>query len=361
MNTHWSRKNPDRPQRTRTSKTRFSAKLLTGVTAIALLAAACGGSDTTAEDGLRVALLLPGIQNDNSFSQAAAEGLRDAVAADGNRAEHQSLEESIEPTDSLPAIRNFATQGFDLIIGHGIEYVDPIAELYAEFPDVDFVMVGGVLADVTPKDNVVDWLYNVQDMAYPNGVLAAHAVVGDTIGVVGGPEFDFVKTMHASFRQGVTSVNPDIKFLEGFAGDFVNVQKAAEVTTSLIDQGADLIYCSGDGVCIGSAQSASAAGVPILVGFGSQEETAPDVYISATVIRLSDTYQMFFDQVRSGEFGNAFFPGSIQNGGIEVLPVNMDATVETAKSLEELKQIQDELLSSVTAGEFEIPFPFPPS
>ena len=311
------------------------------------------------DEGLRVALLLPGIKNDNSFSQAAAEGLLDAVAADGNIAEYQMLEEIIEPTDSLPALRGFASRGFDLIIGHGIEYVDPIMELYSEFPDVDFAMTGGVLVEgADPQDNVVDWLYNVQDMAYPNGIMAAHAIIGDTIGIVGGPEFDFVKVMHASFQQGAASINPDIQFLEGFAGDFVNVQKAAEVATSLIDQGADLIYCSGDGICIGAAQSASAAGVPILVGFGSQYETAPDVYLGATVIRLSDLFRTYFDTVRDGTFGNAFYPGSIQNGGIEVLPINTDATVETAASLEELQQILDDFVAGVISGEIQIPFPF---
>ena len=313
----------------------------------------------SADEGLRVALLLPGIKNDNSFSQAAAEGIIDAVAADGNIAEYQILEEIIEPTDSLPAIRGFASRGFDLIIGHGIEYVDPIMELYSEFPDVDFAMTGGVLVEgADPQDNVVDWLYNVQDMAYPNGIVAANALIGDTIGIVGGPEFDFVKVMHISFQQGVASVNPDVQFLEGFAGDFVNVQKAAEVAKSLIDQGADMIYCSGDGICIGAAQSASAAGIPILVGFGSQHETAPDVYIGATVIRLSELFQTYFDTVRDGSFGNAFYPGSLQNGGIEVLPINMDATVETAKSLEELQQILDDFVAAVVSGEFVIPFPF---
>ncbi len=312
-----------------------------------------------ADEGLRVALLLPGIKNDNSFSQAAAEGIIDAVAADGNIAEYQILEEIIEPTDSLPAIRGFASRGFDLIIGHGIEYVDPIMELYSEFPDVDFAMTGGVLVEgADPQDNVVDWLYNVQDMAYPNGIVAANALIGDTIGIVGGPEFDFVKVMHISFQQGVASVNPEVQFLEGFAGDFVNVQKAAEVAKSLIDQGADMIYCSGDGICIGAAQSASAAGIPILVGFGSQYETAPDVYIGATVIRLSELFQTYFDTVRDGTFGNAFYPGSLQNGGIEVLPINMDATVETAKSLEELQQILDDFVAAVVSGEFVIPFPF---
>ncbi len=394
MNTRRTSKN--HPQRAR-----ISVKMLTGVLALALLAASCGSSDTTetspppapppasepapapppaavpapepapdpsppaapATEGreLQVALLLPGIKNDNSFSQSAAEGLIAAAAADGN-IDFRMLEEIVEPTDSLPAIRNFASQGFDLIIGHGIEYVDPIMELYGEYPDVNFVMTGGVISPgADPQDNVVDWLYNTQDMAYPNGILAAHAIVGDTIGIVGGPEFDFVKIMHLAFQQAVGSINPDINFLEGFVGDFINVQKAAEVTQSLIDQGADLIYCSGDGICIGSAQSASAAGVPLLVGFGSQMETAPDIYLSATVIRLSELFQNYFDLVRSGEFGNAFFPGSIQNGGIEVLPVNMEATVETATSLQELQQIQDDLVESVQSGEFEIPFPIPAS
>ena len=375
--------------------TRISIKLLTGVIALVLLASACGSSDdatdgevessapsptpettsppTTESAGgdestdeatagpLRVALLLPGIKNDNSFSQAAAEGLIAAAEADGNIT-YQMLEEIIEPTDSLPAIRGFASQGYDLIIGHGIEYVDPIMELYAEFPDVNFVMTGGIITEgAEAQDNVVDWLYNVQDMAYPNGILAANAIVGDTIGIVGGPEFDFVKTMHEAFRQAVTSINPDIDFLEGFVGDFINVQKAAEVTTSLIDQGADLIYCSGDGICIGAAQSASAVGIPLFVGFGSQMENAPDVYVGATVIRLSETFQEYFNLLRSGEFGNTFFPGSILNGGIEVLPINLSATVETATSLEELQQIQDEFVARVQAGEFEIPFPAPPS
>lgn len=321
-------------------------------------------------DALRVALLLPGVRNDNSFSQAAYEGLRDAVAEDGN-VETQVLEEIIDPTDSLPALRDFASQGFDLILGHGIEYVDPIQQLYEEFPDVAFSMTGGILVpgSVT-SSNVVDWLYNIQDMAYPNGILAAKAIIGDTIGIVGGPEFDFVKDMHQSFRDAALSENPDLNFLEGFAGSFIDVQAAAEVAQQLIDQGADFIYCSGDGICIGAAQTASAAGIPIAVGFGSQEQTAPDVYLSATVIRLKDLYLDFFDQVRNGTFGTpdgevhtfgeegyAFYPGGIFNAQVEVLPVNMAATVDTAVGLDELQATLDELVAQIQAGEFSIPFP----
>ena len=319
-------------------------------------------------DSIKVALLLPGVKNDNSFSQAGYEGLIAAAAADGN-IEYQVIEEVIDPTDSLPAIRDFASQGYDLIIGHGIEYVDPIQQLWAEFPDVDFAMAGGILipGSVTTP-NVADWLYNTQDMAWPNGVLTANALVGDTIGIVGGPEFDFVKGMHQSYRDAVLSVNPDVEFLEGFAGSFIDVQRAAEVAQQHIDQGADLIYCSGDGICIGAAQAASAAGIPIAVGFGSQEQAAPDAYLSATVIRLDGLYGTWFDQVRDGSFGTsegeftfgeegyAFFPSGIFNGQVEVMPVNMNATVETAVPLAELQAIMDDFVASVQNGEFMIPF-----
>ena len=322
------------------------------------------------EEPLRVALLLPGVRNDNSYSQAGFEGLRDAAATDGN-VEIQVLEEIVDPTDSLPALRDFASQGYDLILGHGIEYVDPIQQLYAEFPDVAFAMTGGVLVPgAITSGNVTDWLYNVQDMAYPNGILAARAILGDTIGIVGGPEFDFVKTMHQSFRDAALSENPDLNFLEGFAGSFVDVQAAAEVAQQLIDQGADFIYCSGDGICIGAAQIASAAGIPISVGFGSQQQTAPDVYLSATVLRLEGQYLSYFDQVRSGTFGTpdgevhavgeegyAFFPAGIFNGQVEVLPVNAEATVETAVGLAELQAALDDLVASIESGEFMIPFP----
>ncbi|MCB0993780.1 MAG: BMP family protein [Acidimicrobiales bacterium] len=318
-----------------------------------------GGDDGSGADGdtLRVAMLLPGVRNDNSFSQAGYEGLVAAAEADGN-IEYEILEEIIEPTDSLPALRNFAEEGYDLIIGHGIEYVDPIQELYTEYPDVNFVMSGGVLVEgAVMADNVNDWLYNVQDMAYPNGIVAGNALTGDTIGIVGGPEFDFVKSMHASFREAALSVNPDIEFLEGFAGSFVDVQAAAEVAQSLIDQGADYIYCSGDGICIGAAQTAAAAGIPISTGFGSQIDAAPDVFLTASVMKLDELYVEWFDAVRSGSFGNTFYPSGIANGQIVMTDVNQGATVETAVGLEELQTILDDFVASVQSGEFEIPFP----
>jgi len=39
------------------------------------------------------------------------------------------------------------------------------------------------------------------------------------------------------------------------------------------------------------------------------------------------------------------------------LPVNMAATVDTAVGLDELQAALDELVASIEAGEFSIPFP----
>jgi len=58
-----------------------------------------------------------------------------------------------------------------------------------------------------------------------------------------------------------------------------------------------------------------------------------------------------------GQEGYAFFPSGIFNGQVEVMPVNMNATVETALPLAELQAIMDDFVSSVENGEFMIPFP----
>ena len=56
-----------------------------------------------------------------------------------------------------------------------------------------------------------------------------------------------------------------------------------------------------------------------------------------------------------------FFPSGIFNGQVEVMPVNMNATVETAIPLAELQAIMDDFVSSVQNGEFVIPFPGTPA
>jgi basic membrane protein A and related proteins len=98
------------------------------------------GSPLAAEK-LKVAVLTPGLTNDGSFNQAAADAVR-KLAAEG-LITVEVREKLADPAASEPVIRQYAAKGYDLIIGHGIELSEPILKVAAEFPKTHFAASGG--------------------------------------------------------------------------------------------------------------------------------------------------------------------------------------------------------------------------
>jgi basic membrane protein A len=328
----------------------------TGATSgTAVTAATVGGFDTTQK--LKVAILWPGRDDDHSFSQAGAEGIRAAAAADGN-VEVTEVQEMADPSVSEPAIQKFCDDRYDLIIGHGIEYADPIGKVAAACPTSAFQMSGGVASAKSPSVNVNDWFYNLQDIAYPLGLVAGNATTpGTRIGIVGGSDLNFVKSMHASFRQAVVTLNPTATFDEVFAASFTDVQKGAEAAQTVIDRGATFLYCSGNGICTGVAQTAQAKGIPFVSGNGSGFQTAPDEALASTGMHLESLYTDSFKLVRAKRWGNTVFASSIENGQVELSFNEAVKAALFAKPVADIKTAGEEFVSQVKTGAVKIPVP----
>jgi len=339
---------------------RVRHRLLALLMAVAVVAVGCGGGDEDGQGGdagsgkepVKVAVLMPGRQNDVSFNQSAAVAIK-AVGEQDGAVEYTILDEIPDPTESEPAIRQFATEGYDLIIGHGIEYVEPINSVAAEFPDVAFMTAAAAAVGFGPTDNINDWSYDFDSMGFPLGVASALVSRTGHLGIVGGPELDFVKIMHAAFIRGAQSVNPDVQVGEVFAGSFDDAQAAAEAAQSLLDDGADVLYCSGDGICQGVAQTAQQAGVILVTGFGDLHEAAPGVALTATVLTLEGLYQRFVDMIRAGEWGNGTFLSDLANGEVSVIPLH-EVDAETAIPIAEAQARLDETLAGIRSGDIDI-------
>lgn len=113
------------------------------VVASALLLTACGsGDENTAGDapaavseGFKVAYLPCGKINDNSWSQAGYEGVEEA-AEELNL--DVSVSESLATAEVEDAMRDYANDGYKVILGHCGSFVDAAAKVSKEFPDVWF-------------------------------------------------------------------------------------------------------------------------------------------------------------------------------------------------------------------------------
>ena len=85
--------------------------------------------------------------------------------------------------DAAAAIRDYASQGFDLVIAHGSQYGSSLQEIAPDFPDTSFAW--GTTVDTFGIDNIFAYEAASHEGGYVNGVMAAALTESGVIGVVG--------------------------------------------------------------------------------------------------------------------------------------------------------------------------------
>ncbi|MBL8057516.1 MAG: BMP family ABC transporter substrate-binding protein, partial [Anaerolineales bacterium] len=106
---------------------------------VALLAAACAPAATpTAEPAkpFRIAVVMPSAITDAAFSQSMWNALKAVQTEMGGESalELAYSEGMFNVPDAAAAIRDYATQGFDLVIAHGSQYGASVQEVAPDFP-----------------------------------------------------------------------------------------------------------------------------------------------------------------------------------------------------------------------------------
>ena len=111
-----------------------------------------GWTQTNPSRPLKVALLLPGPVTDGTFNSAADKGMKAAQQKFPNI--KVTVQENITFAQSEEAMRAYARDGFDVVIGHGFQFGEPATKLYKEFPKTWFVVN---TAKVATPPNVASW------------------------------------------------------------------------------------------------------------------------------------------------------------------------------------------------------------
>ena len=110
---------------------------------VALLVAACGpgAEEEAGSDGMfRVAVIMPSTINDLAFSQSMYDALL-AIQEEMGGEEKMELvysENMFVVDDAAAAIRDYASQGYDLVIAHGSQYGSSLKEIAPDFKETSF-------------------------------------------------------------------------------------------------------------------------------------------------------------------------------------------------------------------------------
>jgi basic membrane protein A len=304
----------------------------------AMLLTACGGGD--GDDGgtseaFRVAVVMPSAINDLAFSQSMYDALLEIQADRGEENFEIVYSESMFVVDdAAAAIRDYASQGFDLIIAHGSQYGSSLQEIAPDFPETSFAW--GTTVDTFGLDNIFAYEARSEEGGYVNGVMAALLSESAVLGVVGPIETGDAKLYVDGFAAGVTATNADAQVNTNWIGSFSDVALASEAAQTHIGAGADVLTGTAQMV-VGAIGVAEESGVLWFGTQSSQTSLAPTIVVANQVYQWEVLLEEMIALIEDGTYGGQSFEITLENGGLEIefnsdyaLPDDVQAAADAA-------------------------------
>jgi basic membrane protein A len=271
------------------------AVLLAFVASATLSAVACGHK-APATASFKVALLTPGPISDHSWNGGAYDGLlriRDSLGASISHIQTKT------PAEFEENFRQYGAQGYDLVFGHGFEFQDAALRVGPDFPKTVYVATSGNRA----AGNVAGMVFAFEDPSYLAGLVAGSMTKTGIVGTIGGTELPPVKSSFEAFVRGVHEVNPKVKVLSSFIGNWDDAAAGKEQALAQMAQGADLIFQNADAAGLGIFQAArEKKGVYVFGSNSNQNGVAPDVVIGSVVIDLPHAFLTVAREVKAKKF-----------------------------------------------------------
>jgi basic membrane protein A len=321
---------------------------LTLVVAFSLAMSACAPAATPTPaptsapvEKFRVAVVMPSAINDLAFSQSMYDALVRVQTEMGgpDNFEFVYSEGMFVVDDAAAAIRDYATQGYDLVIAHGSQYGSSLQEIAPDFPDTSFAW--GTTVDTFGLPNVFAYEAASDQGGYVNGVLAASMSTSNVIGVVGPIETGDAKLYVDGFKAGVAATNPEIQVNVNYIGSFSDVALAAEAANTHISAGADVLTGTAQMV-VGAIGKAEEAGALWFGTQSNQTSLAPTIVVASQVYHWEVVLNEMISLIKSGTLGGQSFTINLANGGeaIEYNPaftLPAEATTLAGEAIEGIK------------------------
>ncbi len=289
--------------------------LVVMVTLLALAVSACGAGGGDADGTFRIAVVTPSAINDLAFSQSIYEAMIKVQQAKGgaDNLEFVVSENMFVVDDAGTAIRDYASQGYDLVIAHGSQYGGVLQEIAPDFPDISFAW--GTTVDTFGVDNIFAYEARSEEGGYVNGVMAGALTESNIVGVVGPIETGDAKLYVDGFIAGVRAQNPSAQVNSNWIGSFSDVALASEAAQTHVSAGADVMAGTAQMV-VGAIGVAKDNGVLWFGTQASQTSLAPEIVVANQIYDWSGVILEIIDLMGQGTLGGRSFEITLENEGL---------------------------------------------
>ncbi|MEM8502544.1 MAG: BMP family protein [Cyanobacteria bacterium P01_D01_bin.1] len=293
----------------------------------------------------RLALVLSGSSNDQSWDQAAFEA-GEALKADGVDV---AMSEAVDPADVAAVLRQYAEEGYDLIVAHSFSYRDGVFQVAEEFPDVNFAWAGGI---GETSENVADYDQPFYQGAYLVGLVAAELSQTGKLGALYGFDIPACHAMGEAMLAGAKEVRPEATLISAAVGDWYDVAKAKEAALSQAETGVDYWIGCGQGPTLGQIEAAKEVDGFVTGYVGDMTSLGPEVVASNLVWNMTPLFNQMIEDTASDTFADQFYSLGIAD---DVIQVEVSPEFQDDVGEEVIASV-DETESRIASGELEVPF-----
>jgi len=227
---------------------------------------------------LKIGIILPLTPADNSWNYNAYNAIMN-LKKEFNFTLSES-ENIASGTDADPVAKQWAAQGYNIVIFQGGQYQAEANTFAGEYPNIMSVCVDCTVANYSNVYRI--WL-DLSGGGFVLGAMAGMVSQAHKFGLVGGGDIPSIWEGHEGFIAGVTYTSPVTPTItntfEPFA--WADVSGAQTTATNDFTTGADVVFSSGDGVDVGVLGAA-------LAQPSTPQVWASNVYTNLTAILPAD-------------------------------------------------------------------------
>jgi len=147
---------------------------------------------------------------------------------------------------------------YDLIYGPSFNTMNDIYYLAEKYPNINYLLMDNTITtDVT---NIADIAFMNEEVSFITGYLAGMTTNTNSIGFLGGAESNTIYEFYYGFSAGVKLAEIEretyITILSEYVGDYINQEKAYELTKNMYDSGADVVFTVAGDAGLGGIRAA---------------------------------------------------------------------------------------------------------
>lgn len=236
-------------------------------------------SSSSEPGAFRVAMLLPGSVDDQSFN---TNGYRGLMLIKERLGANIAYTENVPESDMERLFRQYAREGYDLVIGYGIQFLASIKKAADEFPRTKFMILGYYAGNNRNLGAVSFWQ---GEIGYLAGSVAGLKTKANKVAFVTGLLYPHQKEKAHLFERGVKAINPAIEVKIVVIGTWKDQDKARIAGQTLIDEGFDIIAVDADSAGVSIHEMARRAGRYTIGWTVDQYELSPGSVLTSALQR----------------------------------------------------------------------------